>query len=231
MALPPAPAVAIDAPATASPADQFNITISLANGYSLPITGKIDLGFTADADNPSDDPAIQFVTGGRTVTFSIPANTMTAAFPVPQLALQTGTIAGTLTLSVSMQAAGTALPTPSDLNKTITIQRAAPSIRGVKIVNTSGGVEVRVTGYSSPRALTNAKVHFSGANLQGADATFPLGDLSNAWFQSPTSTPYGSQFTLVLPFALQGSSTDIQSVSVTLSNKEGTSQSVTGNFQ
>ena len=46
--------------------------------------------------------------------FTIPANTTHAAFAAPQLALQAGSVAGSIDLSVeSLDASGVALPTPA----------------------------------------------------------------------------------------------------------------------
>ncbi len=88
---------------TASPAQQLTGKVSLAAGYSVDITGQITLTFQPNAVNQSDDPTIQFSGGGRTLAFTIPHGTTTA----PSFSLQTGSVAGTITLTVTLQAGGT----------------------------------------------------------------------------------------------------------------------------
>src|SRR5262249_41228017 len=148
-----------------------------------------------DAAIATDDPAVQFATGGRRVSFSFPAN---GTQPVPQLALQTGTVAGTIELSFSVE--GVAVP---DLDRTIKIPRSAPALRDLKLVRNANGFELRLTGFSTSREVTQADVRFNGTGLQTTQASIPLADLARTWYSSPASAPFGSQFSLILPFSVQ----------------------------
>jgi hypothetical protein len=99
----------------------------MAAPQPLVLSGQLTLTFTPNAENPSDDPAVQFVSGGRTVSFTIPANTTRGMFAgVPDVAFQTGSVAGTITLSVFMQG----MP---DSSRTITINRRPPQITDLSI--------------------------------------------------------------------------------------------------
>ena len=113
------------------------------------------------------------------------------------------------------------------------INRAAPVTRTFVEVPTPGGFELRITGYSTSRQLTRALVQLTpspGSNLQTTQLTIPLSDLASNWYQSAASKLFGSQFTLVLPFTIQGTASGIGSVSVSLANDEGSSQPMSVKF-
>jgi hypothetical protein len=232
IALPPAPSVSLNGlPDTVNPADQPVFNVSLATAYPVQLTGQVVMTFTPDAVFPIDDPSIQFATGGRTVNFTIPAGTTTAMFSASQMAFQTGTVAGTITLNLSIQpAGGQAIATATRI---VQISRAAPVTRNVVLVQTPGGFELHITGYSTPRQLTVAMVQLTpsaGSNLQTTQLTISLADSASNWYQSAASKLFGSQFTLVLPFTIQGNASDIGSVIASLANDVGSSQPVTVRF-
>ena len=224
------PAVAITGlPETAGPLAQPQVSVSIEAPYSLPLTGQLVLTFTPDAIVPGDDPAIQFSTGGRTVDFSIPANSTQVNLPAPQIALQTGSVAGTITVSAVLRAGGVdATPSPAPV-RTLRVPRSAPVIRSLKKVTTATGFEIWITGYSPSRDLTQASFRFtpaSGSNLRTTTATLPLAESARQWYEDPASRLFGSQFTIVQPFTLQGSADAIGAIYVTLSNTAGTSEEV-----
>ena len=209
------------------PAQQPSVEITLTSAHPSPISGQLALKFTSNADVASDDPSIQFSTGGRTVNFSIPANTTRAVFSngSPNIAFQTGTVSGTIELSVSGQSGGSSPLPPA--SRTATLSRRAPAVTRLIIASrTASGFELAITGFSTPRSLTQATFLFTaaqGANLQTSTLTSTLGTAATSWFQSPTGTSLGGQFRLSMPFTVQGEVTAIQSVSVTLTNGAGTS--------
>jgi large repetitive protein len=214
---------------TAPPAQQPTVSVQLAQSYPTDLTGTITLTFTPAAGN-EDDPSIQFSTGGRTVTFTIPAGQTTAVFSAATISLGTGTVAGTITLTLDFKANGqdvTPQPAPKQV---IIIGPQAPVITKVTVSSTSGGIEVDVTGFSNTREMVNATFTFqaaSGTTLQGSTATITVDQIFAAWYNGTSSTQYGSQFTFAQPFTISGSANGIASVSVTLSNKQGTSPATT----
>jgi hypothetical protein len=234
LGLPPLPNLNVNGlPSTAGPAQQLGIDVSFDAAYPAPVTGTVTLTFVPDAVNPSDDPAIQFSTGGRVAAFTIAANDTRAAFLLPRLALSTGTVAGTIQISVDCQASGSSGTPGGHVTRSVRIARSAPAIVSVRTVRNGASFEVRITGLSTSRALTEATVHFvptSGSDLRTSILTVPLSDVSNRWYQSPDSAQFGSQFVLVLPFTIQGSSNSIQSIGVELKNGEGTSPTVNTSF-
>jgi hypothetical protein len=232
VSLPPLPSVSLDGlPDPASPADQPALSVSLAIPYPVQLTGQIVMTFTPDAASPTDDVSIQFATGGRTVNFTIPAGSTTASFPAGQMALQTGTVAGAITLSLTAQSPGGEVTATSA--RTMHVLRAAPVLRNTTLVHTPAGFELHITGYTTPRQLTQAAVQLTpaaGSNLQTTQLTIPLADLAGNWYQSAASSRFGSQFTLVLPFTIQGNAAGIASVAVSLANDQGSSPVISSAF-
>jgi hypothetical protein len=113
------------------------------------------------------------------------------------------------------------------------VVRSAPVTRALQVVHTTGGFELHTTGYSTPCDLTRAVVQFTpsaGSNLQTTQLTIPLADLAAGWYRSVASGRFGSQFTLVLPFTIQGNAAGIASVSLTLVNSQGSSPGTTSQY-
>jgi hypothetical protein len=221
-------------PESSTAAQQINFGVALASAYPLGVTGTITISFAPDAVAPAVDPAIQFSTGGTTVNFTIPQNSTNAVFgpaQAAQIGLQTGTVSGTITLSFTFEAANVQL---TAFSHTITIPRAAPTITAVNVVTNSNTFQVEVTGFSTPRELTEADLTFtpaSGASLQTTSAIIDLTAVGQPWFQSAASAQYGSQYILVLPFtASQGSISAVASVTVTLKNSSGSSAAASASF-
>ena len=204
---------------------QPSINLTVATPRPVAVSGRMVLVFTG----PTDDPAVQFAGGGRTVNFMIPANSTQAIFSgnATSTSLQTGTTAGTITLEA----------VPDGMlgsTRTGTVSRRAPRITSLTIGSrTSSSFQLVMVGFSNIRNLTQGVFRFAGragTNLQTTSLTVDLSSAFAAWYQSAASAPFGSQFSLVLPFNVQGDISAIGSVSVTLTNAEGTSEQVTVNF-
>ncbi|HVN04527.1 MAG TPA: putative Ig domain-containing protein [Bryobacteraceae bacterium] len=217
---------------TANAAEQLSGTLALGAAYPTAINGQLTLTFQPEASlaSPADDPSIQFSAGGRTLSFSIPAN---STAPV-SFALQTGTVAGTITLAVSWQSGGVSLPAPAALNQTIQIAPAVPAITALSASTTSSGFQIVITGYSNTRELSQATLQFTpvaGQTLQTTSVTVPLTSAAAVWFQGSSSDQYGSQFILTLPFSVSnGAASAVASASVQLVNTQGTSSPASASF-
>jgi hypothetical protein len=228
--LPQISGIDIGVPANPQPQQQPPITLNIGQPFPSNITGTLTLTFAPNAANNADDPMIQFSTGGRSVPFTIPAGQTQAQFSVPQLAVQTGTTAGTITLTTALQAGGNPVNCSCDLNRTIVIPRTAPVINTVRLQRSGAGFTVTVTGFSTSREVTQGTFRFGGTNLQTNEVTVPLTASFNSWFQGAPSQGSGGLFTLTLPFTIQGDANSVTSVTVTLTNSAGTSQPSTANF-
>lgn len=223
IALPPPPSVSLSGlPAAVDPAGQYPITVALGAPFPAAITGQAILSFTPESG--VTDKTVQFASGGTTANFTIPAGT-TAAQSVVPLAIQTGTVAGTITVSVRLQAGGVDI-TPASSAMSATVSRGAPVITGAKVIRSSGKLEIDVSGYSTAREVTQATFAFaaaSGQTLQSAASSIVVAvdSLFSTWFQNPATAAYGSQFILTQPFTIDGDSNAVLPQSVTLTNRSG----------
>jgi hypothetical protein len=230
--MPPPPTVRIvNLPATSPPASQPSFGVTLAESFPLPLQGTVDLTFAPDRG--PDDPAVQFASGGRRLTFTIGANQTTANFGSASPALQTGTVAGLITLTTRYTANGVDVtPTPPP-TQTLRIPGAAPVLTRLELNRTTNGFELVVTGYSNTRDVSRANVRITpagGASVTGTELTVDLGALFTSYYGSAASAPFGTQFRLALPFSVSGALSDIASASITLTNSAGTSNSLSVNF-
>lgn len=235
---PPLPAYSIDGPSgAAQPLSQLAFGITLSSPYSLDLSGTLIL--TENGDFGSD-PSVQFSSGGRTVNFLINAGQTQAIFPnqATQIRLQTGTVAGVITLTPSfVTLTGSVGVTPSSPQTlSLVIAPSPPVLQAVSIDNlTATSFTLSITGFSPTRTLNNLNVMFTGAsgfNLANSQVTFNMTTSSTIWFQSVVSQGFGGQFTTSIPFIFQssnGSATPtgaIKSISVTATNERGTSNSL-----
>ena len=220
--VPPIPTLMLSGLAsTVDAAAQPVIRLSLASPFPVELAGQLVLSFVPDSGG--GDNTIQFSTGGRSASFRIPAESTAASFPVPELALQTGTVAGSIRVSVQLQAGDidvTPNPPPSFSAR---VERAAPVIRRVAFTRSASTITVQVTGFTTAREITEAVFRFAatGATLQTPELRIPVENLFSPWFQDPNSSRFGSQFTFSQQFTVQGDANALTLESVTLSNRLG----------
>lgn len=219
--LPPIPAITITGlPATADPAGQYTLGITLASAYPADITGQAILTFSPASG--LGDSTIAFASGGGTASFNIPKGTLSAVSAVP-LALQTGTTSGTISVSLRLQAGGVDITPVSAPSVSTTIQPAAPVITATQVSRTSNSLTITVTGYATDLEIGQAVFTFgaaSGQTLQPAASslTLDVGSLFANWFGS---SGLGGQFLLTQPFTIQGDPTVVIPLTVTLTNRLG----------
>jgi hypothetical protein len=218
------------------PQQQPAVGLTLNANYPLALSGVLTLSFTSDVF--SNDPAVQFSSGGRTIPFTIPANTRQAVFPngATQVRIQTGTVAGTISLTPTFAttAGGIDLTPATPTSLSLTVPQSAPRLLSVVIsAKTSTGFTLLVTGYATGRSITQMDFAFTplaGENVSTGKISLNVEPSFVAWYQGGSSAAYGSLFTATVPFTLQGDVTNvtnvietIQSVSVTLTNRQGVS--------
>lgn len=225
----PTPAITLDSFTNAGPSEQKDVVVRLAQPYPVELKGVVTLSFTPNATVNSDDPKVLFLNGSRTASFTIPANSTLAIFDgVPTQRVQTGTTAGTVRVQAAITGGG-----PS-ASQEFTIARIAPFIEdNLSVQTSSGGFTVILTGYSTPRDLSSARVVFTptaGTNLQTTELNIPLSTAAQTWFESASGQGAGSAFKLTIPFTVQGGTNAVASVTVTLTNSVGTSNSRTRAF-
>jgi IPT/TIG domain len=212
---------------------QLPVNLTIASPYSVNLTGTLTLVFTSAVG--ASDPAIQFSSGGLTANFTIPAGTTQAVFGTQQsVLLITGTTAGSIVLTASLQASGATVTPTTAPTITTTIAKAPPVITGVTFTTSGTSLVISVTGYSNTRDMTTGNFQFIAATnstLTAAPVAVNLASTFSAWYQSSASLNFGTQFTFSVPISFTGSINAIGSVSVTLVNSAGTSAAVTATRQ
>lgn len=215
-------------PNTTTSAQQVPFGVTLSSSYSKPVKGQVTLSFQPVASAARDDPSIQFSTGGRSVSFNIPAGTIHAVFPSNTMALQTGTVAGTISLSLTSDLPG------GNIGQSVAVAVAPPVITSASVTSNSSGFQVQIAGFSNSRELTSASFHFtakSGQAVQTSDLTVSVASAASQWYSSSNSTSFGGQFLLIVPFTVQqGASAGLASVSLKVQNDDGDSASATASF-
>jgi len=171
-------------------------------------------------------PEVQFATGGRTFSFTMPPNTT----QTPLVLLQAGTISGTISVSLQLTASGINVTPPNLAPIAIIVPKVAPTVSAVTFSTSGDTLTVVVTGYSSTREIQSATFSFTpamGASLAEKSITVPASTLFGTWYTTPESAQYGSSFTYTQLFTLSGPATAVGGVGVTLTNTIGTSTEVT----
>jgi hypothetical protein len=216
------------------------IGLSIASAYRLPLTGTLTLSFNSDVF--ANDPSVQFATGGRTLTFTIPAGQTAAVFPngATTMRIQTGSVAGTISVATTVATdSGFNLTPTTPPSVNLTVAAAAPRILSAIVsAKTASSITLLVSGYTTARSVTQidlAITGVSGENLATSRLSLPAESAFLGWFQGTGSAQFGSLFTVTIPLTLAGDvntsglslSDTIQSIGVTLANRIGTSAATT----
>jgi hypothetical protein len=208
-------------PGELNPTQQAPIALALSAPYPSALSGTLTLSFTSNVAGVADDPLVMFSNASRTVSFSIPANSTAAVFAAPVQVLA-GTVAGSINLSASLQG-----NQPQRI-ATMNIRSLPPQLRNVAATRISGGLRVEITGYSPERTVQNANFEFRVRTASGVESV-SLGrsvepEFAN-WYRSSTSTAFGSSFLFMQSFVVQGDTSMIESVIITLTNALGSTSS------
>jgi len=209
-------------PDAVDPAQQLGFGLFLSSPHPNALSGTLSLTFVSNAVIPSDDPVVGFSTGSRSVNFTIPANSTTVVLP-PQLLLLTGRVSGTIGLTASIQNGPQSIPLRST-----TVRSTTPRITNVSVARIQGGLRVVIDGFSPERRLSNVEYGFNVRTSSGMQRiNLPRGVSSEFenWYRSAVSTPFGSAFSLEQTFSVQGDSSGLESVVVTLTNGQGSTAS------
>jgi hypothetical protein len=111
---------------------------------------------------------------------------------------------------------------------TVTIAPTVPQLTNAVAVRTADGLKVRVTGYSPERKITKADFAFDVKTTNGTqrvNLTRSVESDFDAWYTNAASAAFGSSFVFEQLFVVQGDSSSIQSVTVTVTNGQGSTSS------
>jgi hypothetical protein len=227
---------------TLAPLQQTSIGLSLASPYPLAVSGTLTMTVLPQGFSP--DPAIQFSTGGKTVAFTIPANSTNAVFANggASVKLQTGSTAGTITLAPAFQTQAGASITPTGGSPlSLNLPPATPTVIGAQVTAQSGtALTIAVTGVTNTQTLSHLDFRFtpaSGYSVKNATISIPVSAVATAFFGSANAQNFGGQFVATVPFNFNVSGTVtsavslMQSVDITATNDQGTSAPLTLNLQ
>jgi len=218
------------------------ISLALSKSYPAAVSGTLTVTIASDL---TPDPAVQFSTGGRTVAFVIPANSTGAIFAGqgPQIQLQTGTVASTITVTPTFatQAGGIDLTPASPTTLQFSVSAAAPTLISASVGSTTtNSFVLTLVGFTTTRSLTTLAVQFTAAagfNISTAPVNIDVSHVAAVWFVSTASAAFGGQFQVTVPFTLSGTVAtgqtligSLAAVTATISNSTGTSNSMPANF-
>ena len=219
---PPLSTFSAGLPASINPAQQSRVTLTLENPHPSALSGTLVLAFTSKAEVISDDPMTQFSTGSRSVTFTIPANSTTAEFTSDVL-LKIGTVTGTVKLTATIKDG------PSDVAvATVEVATTAPVISNVEVTRNSGGFDLQITGYATSKRITTVEFTFEkkvGKRTESQTLSRSVDTDFTNWFRNPSSVSFGSSFSFVQSFAVQGDVNQLETVTVKLTNAQGSTTS------
>ena len=233
---PPTSATITGLPGTIGPLQQPPAVVSIGSSYPLTIFGTLTLTFASSVGG--DDQLVKFSSGSCIVTgsshtcttqFTIAAGSTQASFGgATNVAVITGTVAGTITVTATLKDPNNVdiTPTPAPTS-TLVVNATVPGISSVTFTNPAPGqLNVVVRGFSSTRDMVSGLFHFNsttGTTLASADITVQIGTAFTAWYSNTASNVFGSQFALTIPFNYQSNAIPVVSVTVTLTNSKGAS--------
>ncbi|HET9943762.1 MAG TPA: hypothetical protein VFR05_10490, partial [Terriglobia bacterium] len=181
------------------------------------------------------DPAVQFATGGRQVSFVIRANATTAEFQglSGPLGFQAGTVAGTLTFRMTFRNKAGQIKTATAIAN---VARRPPTVTRVAATKNTDGFETAITLHSSPREVATLRLHFNlaqqvrmscgnipGCTVFGTIVTFNVSSLFSDWYAG--NNDHGTLAMIRIPFLLDSSIKG--TVLISTSNAMGSSNVMT----
>jgi hypothetical protein len=201
-----------------NPASQNPITLSIETATPIDLTGAVSLQLTPVAAGHDDDSATLLRangSAGRTLSFTIPAASKAAVFETGSAQLQSGTLAGSLTLSATI-AGGQNTPAATAVTHVLA---SAPVITGAKVTSRDKySMEIEVTGYSTTAEIHTANFVFAGSGTLPPPQTLSVQALFDAWYLSQAGKQQGGVFTYTQKFNFTAAADGLTSVTITLTN-------------
>jgi hypothetical protein len=208
----PKPRLTITLPRAAS-AQQGTAGVEFDAAARIGGTGTMTLEFASGADS-----AVAFATGGRSVGFAVaPGDTAAHFGDQASVAFQTGTTAGTLTITVELGGL-------TD-RQTVTIERAPIVLNDLKALRTGSGIEVQVSGFDNTRTAGEIVfTFFDGTGNSVAPGAIRI-DAAADFARYFATSDRGGVFSVKAAFPVSGDASKIAAVAVQIANAVGSTQS------
>lgn len=215
VALPALPDIETTLAPRLAPGSQTRLEFRLNHAHPTPLTIVADLAF----DGPAD-PAVLFASGGVQAQLAVPAGQTQLA-----LGIQSGSTAGVVTVSLKLVDPSRDMPVELPALR-MEVDATPPQVRSFEARKTASGIEVTAVVLSPTRELGGARFAFD----DGIEVAVPLGDKSGAWYASAESARYGTLTVYRQTFNVTGDATRLRGVSMTMSNRIGSSVPVSATF-
>lgn len=214
---------------------QNEVDVTLSAPQDEELTGVVTLTMNSLASPPVDDPTVQFISGGRTAPFRIPAGQTSATFgSSPSARFQTGTTAATLVFTATFARGGAdATPNPAP-QASLTIPVTPPTITDLSVTRNANTLTVLARGFAPERNISTVVLEFT--RRSGAPGNNPerfevnVAQAFQDWFKGSGSQAFGSQFKLTIPVTLTGDPAEITGLSLRLNGPAGTGNSLNATF-
>ena len=220
------PDVTITLPSELEPAHQEVLSFDvLSGGFPVDVSGTASFTFTPDDPTFDDDPDVRFIDelGGRTTNFAIPAGEESWQ---PGIAIQTGSLAGTIDLTLDeLRIGARSIPRPLAAIPPVRVPPQPPLITDLKAVKTDTGWAACLTGASTPREVIGAKFELVPSGVGELQTTMldltSIAQVFSTWYEGDESRTLGSKFLYRQDFTTNGPITAVDGMRVTLRNSLG----------
>jgi hypothetical protein len=215
---PPLPSASLVlASSVGASAQQNSVTIPLASASQVSGTGTLTMGFQPNVTGVTDDAAIQFLSGPlriATVTIAVGATSATIGGQ-SSMAFQTGTTAGTITFTLTLEN-----NSPQQLS--LTIPPAPINLDSATAVALLGSINVAFSGFDN--TYSASQLAFTFYDITGK--ALPQGAIdvnaTTLFQQYFSTTQVGGSFQVLATFPVTGNQAEIGFVTAQVANSLGT---------
>jgi hypothetical protein len=205
---------------------QAHLSIQFPAVSLATVVGELTMTFAPSVANVSDDPSVLFLaTNSRQMQINVAAGAQNGTFNgQTALAFQTGTTAGTITFTLTF-------PNSAPVSASFPIAPEQVQIASATAVRQDPYLVVTLNGFDNTYSVGKLAFSFKDVNGKVLTATPISVDATSAFsqyfFQNDQA---GGAFALQAQFPVTGSVADVGSVTVQVTNTQGTS-TVAGTFE
>jgi hypothetical protein len=203
-------------------AQQGTVAVNLSAPSQRGGTGTVTLTFVPNASIPgAADPGIAFASGGQSTSFTVfIAGTQGAFGSALTMPFQTGTTAGTLTVTVQLGS--------TTVQQSVTILPAIVGGIAAQGVRAAGTVEVDLTGFDNTR--TAGELSFTFYDAAGSAIAAPIQANGSSSFAAYFQNSAGGTFELKAVFPVLGDTSQITAFQAVVTNSAGTATTLLTSF-